>query len=58
MNRDNELDDLYYELAILDPSERIGWLRRLAETHPHHILELTGFYVELVFDELTNRHLV
>ncbi len=45
------IDDLYYELAMLEPSTRVDFLDQLVRTHPQHARELTDFAVELAFDD-------
>jgi len=49
-NRDSALDDLYYELAMLDASARVDFLDELVRVHPEHARELTDFAVDLAFD--------
>jgi len=51
-NRDAALDDLYYEVAMVEPSARVDFLDQLVRTHPQHARELTDFAVELAFDDL------
>lgn len=52
-NLDSALDDLYYELAMLDASARVDFLDQLVRTHPQHARELTDFAVDLAFDDRT-----
>ncbi len=49
-NRDSALDDLYYELTLLDASARVDFLEELVRDHPEHARELTDFAVDLAFD--------
>lgn len=50
-NRESALDDLYYELAMLDASARVDFLDELVRAHPEHARELTDFAVDLAFDD-------
>lgn len=57
-NREPALDDLYYEVAMIEPSARVDFLDQLVRTHPEHARELTDFAVELAFDDLKHKETI
>jgi len=47
-----DLDDLQYELALADRTDRISLLWELMQQHPEHLDALLGFVVDLEVDDV------